>query len=105
MRGFRTKKKLRETSHHRLGSISNTKENKVCIHDLGYEKPEIRKNDIIAVELGIKRKNDEFMKVVAMLDTGACISLIEEEFIQTMNIVAKKIDENETPIFAVNHRK
>ena len=58
--------------------------------------------DLIAVEIKIKKQNREYTNLIAMIDTGASVSLIEERFIEQRNIEGTMITQEAVDIVAIN---
>ena len=45
----------------------------------------------IAIKFGIKKIDGTFREIVAMFDTGACSTLIEQEFLDDKDIEVKHV--------------
>ena len=57
---------------------------------------------LIAAEVKIKTQDEGYTKVTAMIDTGASVSLIEQQFLVERKIAGKLITKETVDIFAIN---
>ena len=56
----------------------------------------------IAITFGIKKIDGTFREIVAMFDTGACSTLIEQEFLDGKDIEVKHMRAQTVPIFSAS---
>ena len=67
------------------------------------EQYEISKEfGLIAAEIKTKTQEGKYTKVTAMVDTGASVSLVEQQFLAERKIEGKQITKEAVDVYAIN---